>query len=269
MNPDNDLLDRDVHVAFDAAHHDPRWSGPVWTDPVARVRAGARARRRRAAAVASVLTVALLGAGAVAVQTLRPATDRLQASPGAGDDSSGLRWLLTPAQWDTYTAAHPSPSPMADHVASPAPADDGLRRLQSDVAAALPAGAHEVRADAADGGLAADAVVWFRLGDGTPVAVERRPLDYPLALELSTGGPVTERTPPEHFTDPLTWPSGTAYSVVTGQALGYGFGEGTEWSGPIVWTATPDGWFTSWTAPVDTDRLVGWAQAADANFTGD
>jgi len=39
--------------------------------------------------------------------------------------------------------------------------------------------------------------------------------------------------------------------------------------GPYVYTATVDGWFTAWTSPVSTGKLLGWAEAADARFAGD
>jgi hypothetical protein len=55
--------------------------------------------------------------------------------------------------------------------------------------------------------------------------------------------------------------------VLTGDLMGYGVGEGAQWNGPLVWTVTADGWLTIWTAPVPSDRLLGWAQAADAHFT--
>jgi hypothetical protein len=67
--------------------------------------------------------------------------------------------------------------------------------------------------------------------------------------------------------EPAEWSDGTAYTVLTGNALGYAFGVDQQWSGPVVWTVTADGWFTSWTAPVPTATLLGWAEAGDRHFT--
>ena len=117
--------------------------------------------------------------------------------------------------------------------------------------------------------------MWLRLADGTPVAVERYRLQYPVEAGMSQYPAAT--APPiggdrvasnEASTTPDTWPDGSAYTVLSGDALGYSFGAGEQWSGPVAWTVTPDGWFTSWTAPVSTGRLLDWAQVADAHFSG-
>ena len=264
---DLDVLERRLTQAFTATHNDARWAGDGWPDPMGRLQRARRTQTRRIAVVSAV-AAAGLAAGAVAgVSALSSSRDRVRVvgPAGQGDTGSGLQWLLTSSQYDAYTRAHPSPSPAVDRVPSPAPADDQLRSLQADIAAALPADARTVRADAADGGVNGDATVWLRLSDGTPVAVERLRLNYPRVLSTTTDSS-TEEIAPEHFTDPQTWADGTAYTVVTGQAWGYGMDERTQWSGPFVWTATADGWFTVWTAPVSTDRLLGWAEAADAHF---
>jgi hypothetical protein len=265
---DLDVLERRLSQSFVAAHDDPRWAGDTWLDPMGRLGRARRAHNRRIAAV-SALAATGLAAGAIAgVSALSTTSDRVRVVGPAGhpDAGSGLDWLLTTAQYDDYTAAHPSPSPPVDRVPSPAPVDDQLRGLEADIAAALPADAQTVRADAADGGVNGDATVWLRLSDGTPVAVERLRLEYPRVLSTTTDSS-TEELAPEHFTDPQTWDDGTAYTIVTGQAWGYGLDEQTQWDGPFVWTVTSDGWFTMWTAPVSRDRLLGWAQAADAHFT--
>jgi hypothetical protein len=264
---DIDLLDEQLKASFDTAHIDPRWAAPGWTDPVARVRRRAAVVRRRVAAVTVIAAVVAIAGVAAVVPHLRSA-DRISVQPAGGDvAATGLPWLLTPAQYAAYSAAHPSPSAAPDHVASPAPADAELQSLQADAVAALPAGARVVRADAADGGVRGDAVVWLRLADGTPVVVEREKLDYPRVLSTSTAPSSTDTAAPEHFTDPATWDDGTAYTVITGSLWGYGLDAQTHWQGPFVWTVTPDGWFTYWTAPVGAHRLLGWARAGDKTFT--
>ena len=271
---DLDLLERELTESFARAHQAPQWALPIWPDAAARVRRAAiRARARRVTAATAV--VAAVAGGAVVSAAALTSTDaQVQYGPLSGGDGggatgqTGAQWLLSSSDYAHYAAAHPSPSAAPDLVPSPAPQDAELTQLQTDIAAALPAGADTVRADAADGGVRGQATVWLRLGDGTPVAVERHRLAYPLDLggpeETTSDGQSTTVT--EHFTDPATWADGTAYTVVTGNMFGYGFGAGTEWNGPTVWTVTPDGWFTMWTAPVSVDKLLSWARSADDAF---
>jgi len=266
-----DVLDDELTSAFERAHEAPQWAMPGWPDSAGRVRrAATRARTRYAAAAAVGLTL-VAGGALAAVHALPSGEDRVLPSNGGNstdaNGATGAKWLLSPSDFDAYTAAHPSPSPSTDRVPSPAPSDAQLAQLQRDVSAALPAGATTVRSDAADGGVRGDAIIWLRLADGTPVAVERTRLDYPRVLSTAVDS-ATEEVAPEHFTDPQTWADGTAYTIVTGQAFGYGLDRQTQWSGPFVWTVTPDGWFTMWTAPVASDTLLGWAQSADASFVG-
>jgi hypothetical protein len=274
MTSEPDVLDRTLTAAFDAAHTDPRWSGGEWHDPVRRVRAASRTARLQVASLVAVAAVAVAGGGVTAVHTLRPGPDRLRLAPAApaSGTGTGLDWLLTPEQYKAYGAVHPSPSPDADVVASPAPIDADANRLQADVVSAL-GEADVLRIDAADGGLAGHAVLWLRV-DGTPVAVERYRLDYPLLAgwvdqpgpTATPAGGTRDAAPREDFTTPQTWPDGTAYTVATGDAVGYAFGPDEQWTGPIVWTVTPDGWLTWWTAPVTPDRLLGWAHVAADHF---
>lgn len=270
---DQDAIDSRLMQSFAAADDDPRWAGDSWSDPMGRVRRARRRHDRRVATVCALATAGLLAGGVAGVSALSSAQDRVRVVGPTGQDATGtgLDWLLTPSQYGAYTAAHPSPSPAVDRVPSPAPADNELQRLQADVAAALPSGVQTIRADAADGGVRGAATVWLRLDDGTPVAVERSRLTYPRALTTDTASGTTASgttgaVAPERFTDPETWPDGTAYTVITGSGWGYGFDRATQWSGPFVWTATGDGWLTMWTAPVPTQRLLDWAQAADAHF---
>ena len=271
---DLDLLERELTESFERAHQAPQWALPSWPDAAGRVRRAAiRARARRVTAATAV--VAAVTGGAVVSAAALTTTDAqvhyrtLSGGDGGGaTGQTGAQWLLSSSDYAQYTAAHPSPSAAPDLVPSPAPRDAELTQLQTDIAAALPAGATTVRADAADGGVRGQATVWLRLTDGTPVAVERHRLGYPLDLnwpeDTTSDGqpsPVTE-----HFTDPAAWADGTAYTVVTGTLFGYGFGAGTEWNGPTVWTVTPDGWFTMWTAPVSVDKLLSWARSADDSF---
>lgn len=268
---DVDLLEEHLQTAFEDARTDPRWSGSTWSDPAGRVRHRAKVVHRRAASATAMGAVVAVAGAAVALPHLR-SEDRVSVQPRGGDyPSTGLSWLLTPSQYGDYSAAHPSPSAAPDHVASPAPSDAELTQLDADVSAAL--GAPQViRRDAADGGDAGHAIIWALTGDaGTPVAVERYRLGYPLqvgdeVVPAPTAG--SDASASEQFTDPQQWADGTAYTVATGDAFGYAFGPGQQWSGPVVWTVTPDGWFTSWTAPVSVDRLLGWARAADDSFTG-
>lgn len=271
-------LERRLAESFKAAHDEPRWAGEDWTDPVNRVRHAHRTQSRRIAAVSAVATAGLVAGGIATVAAVTGSQDQVRVigPAGHGDTGTGLDWLMTRDQFRTYVAAHPSPSPATDRVPSPAPVDDELRSLQADVTAALPAGTRIVRADAADGGNAGEATVMTKLPDGTPVVIERRHLDYPMEDPGYNGAsPVPTATigtspdePPltEVYTDPRTWSTGTAYSIVTGNVMGMGVPSEGGWMGPFVWTATADGWFTSWTAPVPSERLLGWAQAADAHF---
>jgi hypothetical protein len=265
-----DTLEQTLTAALTDAQTDPRWSGHDWPDAVRRVRRAGRASRTRhaAAAVASLAVVA--GAGAVAVHSVTAGEDRVGVfTTAGGGDGSGLDWLLTPEQYSAYAAAQPSPSYPPSLVASPAPADDELTKLRTDVFAAL-GRPRTLRLDPADGGRAGHAVIWATTSDsGTPVAIERYRLDYPVvAGSQVTPAPTagSQRTTSEEFTDPRLWADGTAYTVATGDQMGYAFGPDQQWSGPVVWTVTADGWFTSWTAPVSADRLLAWAQAADASF---
>ena len=264
---DLDVLDRPLRDAFERAHGDTRWAGNAWTDPLPRLRAGARAQRMRIATIAAVATVAVAGGGVAALHAWQPKPDRLTvASPGSG---SGLDWLLTPAQYDAYAATHPSPSAGPSQVPSPVPIDADARQLQSDVTAAV-GDATTLRLDAADGGAQGHVVMWLHVGS-TPVAVERYQLRYPLVAgdtAQPTAGPENGGGAPESFTAPKQWADGTAYTVASGDAMGYAFGRDEQWSGPVVWTVTPDGWLTSWTAPVSADRLLGWAQTADEHHAG-
>jgi hypothetical protein len=264
---DPDLLERRLAKSFSGAHDEPRWAGDAWLDPIGHVHRARRTRVRRVAVVATIAAAGLVSGAIAGITALQSSKDQVRviAPAGHAQAGSGLDWLLTSSQYQDYVTAHPSPSPAADLVPSPAPVDDELRTLQSDIAAALPADAETVSADAADGGVRGDATVRLRLSDGTPVAVERLRLDYPRVLSTTTDSS-TEAIAPEHFTDPRTWADGSAYTVVTGRAWGYGFDEQTQWSGPFVWTVTADGWFTIWTAPVSSDRLLSWAQTADASF---
>lgn len=271
---DLELLDRELTDAFERAHEAPQWALPSWPDAASRVsRAAIRARARRVTAAAAVVVAVATGA-VVSAAAVTTSDDQVHYAPAAGGDGSGTadqtgaQWLLSSNNYAQFTAAHPSPSAAPDLVPSPAPQDAELTQLQTDIAAALPTGAGTVRADAADGGVRGQATVWLRLADGTPIAVERHRLTYPLDLgwpeETASGGGSPAVT--EHFTDPVTWEDGTAYTVLTGDLFGYGFGAGTEWNGPTVWTVTPDGWFTMWTAPVSVDKLLSWARSADGSF---
>jgi hypothetical protein len=273
---DADVLDRRLVESFASAHDEPRWDGEPWTHPGERLRKAGRAHSRRVAATSVLAAAGLVGGAVAGVSALTASSDQVRVIGPAGHAATGtgLDWLLTKAQYDEYTRAHPSPSPASDRVPSPAPVDDQLRTLQADVNAALPADAQTVRADAADGGVAGHALVWQRLADGTPVVVERYRLDYPLEADLPDH--VGPTAPPdgeagdiysyESMTSPETWDDATAFTVLTGDAMGYALDRDTQWSGPIVWTVTADGWLTTWTAPVSTERLLGWAQAADARF---
>ena len=268
------LLEQRLEESFAVAHDDARWAGEAWTDPVGRLRRAGRAHRRRVV-VASTLGVAALAGGAVAAVTAIPASnDRLGVvGPASGGQTgSGLDWLLTLTDFRTYQAAHPQPSARPEMVPSPAPRDSSLAGLEDDLQAVLPAGTRVLRDDAAAGGTKGMLEVELRLPDGNPVFVQRQKLDYPVALAAYTGsGTPDPGFADEHFTDPQTWADGTAYSVITGSSWGYSLPRaegGDNWAGPYVYTATANGWFTAWTAPVSTDRLLGWAQAADAHFAG-
>ncbi|MDQ1703664.1 MAG: hypothetical protein QOF18_30 [Frankiaceae bacterium] len=271
----DDLIERRLHDAMGAAHDDPRWAGPEWSDPVRRVRRAARSRRAgRVGAAVAGLAVVSVGAG-IALHALSPGADRVRVLPPAtGSQGSGADWLLTPQQFDAYVAAHPSPSPTANSVASPAPVTADLQQLESDLRAGVPGALTINRSDSADGGQRGHSVIWATRADGTQVVVERYKLDYPLEAGLPDGprptatpdGPATSHPADETFTSPRSWSDGSAYTVLTGDALGYSTGAGEAWSGPYVWTVTPDGWFTAWTAPVTVDTLTGWAQAADVSF---
>jgi hypothetical protein len=280
-SPDT-LLERRLEESFATAHDDARWEGGSWTDPLVRIRRAGRAHRRRVATASSLSVVALAGGALAAVSAIPASTDRVgvTAPMAGGQTGSGLAWLMSRDRYDAYVAAHPSPSPSTVRVPSPAPVNDELRTLEADMTAALPAGAQTLRADAADGGNAGQVTVWMTLPDGTPVAAERQQLHYPYEDPGYNGASPAPGTTPgtnpdqppltEVYTDPTTWSTGTAYEVATGNVWGYGVtddeGHGRGWHGPFVLAATADGWLTTWTAPVSTDRLLGWARAADAHF---
>lgn len=261
---DLDVLDRPLREAFERAHTDTRWAGRAWPDPVPRVRAGVRVSRVRTTALAGAAVIVLAGVGGVLVtKAAQPAVDSLRAPIATQGGGSGLDWLLTPEQYDAYSAAHPSPSAGPQKAPSPAPIDADARRLEADVTAAV-GSADPVRLDPADGGDVGHAVLWLHV-DGTPLAVERYRLRYPLVAgdQAETTAGAARPGGAESFTAPQEWPDGTAYTVATGTVMGYAFGADERWSGPVVWTVTPDGWLTSWTAPVPAQQLLAWAHAAE------
>lgn len=269
----SDVLERRLEESFAIAHHDPRWAGDSWTDPVGRLRR-ANLRHRRRTAIVSGLSVAAVAAGlVVAVTGLRPSGDDVRLGPAAPTTAaagSGLDWLLPLGKYRSYEAAHPRPSAGPEMVPSPAPRDADLTTLEDNLHAVLPTGTQILRDDAAAGGAKGMLEVELRLPDGSPVYVQRQKLDYPVPLAAYTGsGTPDPGFADEHFSDPQSWADGTAYSVITGTSWGYSFpaAEGGDyWAGPYVYTATGDGWLTAWTAPVPTDRLLHWAAAADAEF---
>src|SRR3954466_14646974 len=128
-------------------------------------------------AVVAVVAVGGIGAG---LRSRTTAADRGVVPPTPGGQGSGLDWLLSSDRYAEYAAAHPEASSPPQTVPSPAPESAELRKLQSDVEAALPDGPSFERADSADGGQAGHAVVWLHIGD-IPVAVERWRLDAPIA----------------------------------------------------------------------------------------
>jgi hypothetical protein len=269
------LLERRLEESFVSAHDDVRWAGDNWTDPLGRLRRIDRARRRRFAVASCLSVVALAAAGMVGVTTLRSTSDEVRVaplSPGTDGGGSGLNWLLSLPDYRSYEAAHPQPSGGPQFVPSPAPRDSALTALEDDLHAVLPSGSRVLRDDAAAGGAKGMLEVELRLPNGSPLFVQRQKLDYPVPLAAYTGnGTPDPGFADEHFTGPQTWADRTAYSVITGTSWGYSFpaSEGSDyWAGPYVYTATGDGWFTAWTAPVSVDRLLGWAQAADTHFVG-
>jgi len=276
---DLDVVERTLAESFATAQDDARWAGDGWTDPLGRLRRAQRSHRRRLAIAATIGAAALAGGVAAAIAAIPTSSDRLGVTdPAAGGQTgTGLDWFMTSDRYNAYVEAHPSPSPYYVKVPSPAPMDDELRTLKSDVAAALPADARLTRADAADGGNAGEAVVNMTLRDGTPVVIERQQLHYPLEDPGYNGAspapgmtPGTDETKPpltEVYSDPEIWPTGTAYSVVTGNVMGMGVQSEGGWNGPFVYAVTADGWFTRWTAPVTVERLLGWARASDEHFT--
>jgi hypothetical protein len=274
QSPDT-LLERRLEESFVVAHDDPRWAADAWADPVGRLRRANRTHHRRLA-IASCLGVVTLTAGVVlGASALRSNSDEVRVvplSPGSAAGVSGLNWLLPLSDYRTYESAHPRPSAEPQTVPSPALRGTALAALEDDVKAVLPAGARILRDDAAGGGAKGMLEVELRLPDGAPLYVQRQKLDYPVPLAAYTGtGTPDPGFADEHFTDPQSWPDGTAYSVITGSSWGYSLpaSEGGDfWSGPYIYTATADGWFTSWTAPVSAAKLLGWAQAADARFVG-
>jgi hypothetical protein len=268
------LLERRLEESFAVAQDDPRWSAECWTDPLGRLRRARRTQGRRLMGAAALAAAGVFVAAALGVSAWQRSNDQLRVISPAGPAAtgSGLDWLLPLHDYHSYVAAHPQPSGGPDIVPSPAPRNEELAALEDDIRAVLPAGTRVLRDDAAAGGAEGMLEVELRLPDGTPIYVQRQKLDYPIALAAYTGtGSPDPGVADEHFTDPNTWPDGTAYSVITGSSWGYGFpsSEGGDfWSGPYVYTATGKGWFTAWTAPVSSDRLLGWAQAADEHFAG-
>jgi hypothetical protein len=262
-----DEIEARVAAALRAAPDDPRWAPPGWDDPVTRVRAAAGRSRRRhitlgglGALTASVLLVAGFSAWSHDTSTVR-------VGPAGTGQGSGLDWLLTPQQWAAYTTAHPSPSPSRDVVASPAPVSVELHRLQAEVTSTL-GDVQVLRADAANGGDAGHLLVWVRTGDGTPVVVERYRLGYPVEAGTSGASAPPGGAAGETYSEPEQLSTGSAMTALTGDRMGYSFGGGgDQWTGPIVWVVTPDGWFTSWTAPVSVGVLRGWAAAGDLQFS--
>jgi hypothetical protein len=259
-------------AALAGARTDDRWALAAPPQALTRVRRAATRQRARSAGMAVVgLTAAVSGAtfglaalghggpdGAVVVPgTQGDPTAAPSPVPGispAWTPTSGRDWVLDKGAYDAFVAAHTLPSSAPHDVQSPAPLTDYSARLASDVGSALPAGSTLVRQDAPDG-LAGSAAVQARLADGTPVNVQRIPLQQPITSSFGGDGA----------------PSAARRDLASGSVLltiahgGYGWGPDIPQGANIAIVVAVDGTETSWSAPVSVPlpTVAQWAEVAD------
>lgn len=255
---------------------DDRWALPVRPDTLDRVRRGRAARRRRTALVSATAALTLAGAGAVVLTNLPQGSGtRLGTYASGGTPAgspvpgisppflpdSGRDWLLTSAQWSTYSLSHtgPSPGPGQSTVASPAPLAEQSAGLLAEVqAAGLPAGAVLRREDSV-GGQPGSAAVHVMLADGTPLEVLRSTLPEPIDVESFSGD--GEGQNQDATVVDIT---GTSSAAAVFPTLGYGFADETGSGAHGVIVVTRGGVATTWAAPsrVPLGDLQRWAIAA-------
>lgn len=268
----DDPAERLLTDALRDARTDERWAVQARPGMAHRVRR-ASLRRRRGQAVLAAAAAAVVLTGAVAGLTQLPGGDRptdaviAGPAPAPGEPgpvitpeftpTSGRDWLLTEQEFERFTATHAAPSPRPNPVQSPAPLTDYSARLLADVEAALPAGATTERQDALNGD-PATAGIHIRLADGTPVEVDRQPLQGPVAYPLYFGG--AQRPVPEPAAVP-----GSDSAVLAVENVGYGWGPTIADGARSVTVVRRDGEATRWYAPlsVPLETLTRWSLAAE------
>jgi hypothetical protein len=270
----DDPVERLLTDALRSARTDQRWAVPARPDMTHRVRRAVRRRRRGQVALA-VAAAAIVLPGAVLGLAALPGDERSQDEvfagaplapgepvPGIAPEfapSSGSDWLLTEEGLERFAASHSVPSSRPNPVQSPGPLTDYSARLLADVEAGLPAGATTERQDALNGD-PATAGIHVLLPDGTPVEVEREPLQAPVAYPLYFGGAQRPVPPPAVV-------AGSDSAVLSVQEVGYGWGPGIPAGARSVTVVRRDGEATRWYAPlsVPLDMVTQWALAAEAN----
>ena len=276
--PTDDPLERLLATALRDARTDDRWAVPTAPGLAHRVRRATVRRRRQRALVAVTAGLALVGGGtAVLAQArgggaadsvyARPTTTSPAAAPspvaGVSPDylvDEGSDWLLSRDDYVDFFTTHSMPSPRPNPVQSPAPLTGASARLLADVESVLPDGATTDRQDALDGD-PARVGVHVRLADGTPVEVEREPLQTPIAY-LGVGGSGSIGSGVSAVQDV----PGSASAFVVFPGISYGWGPGVEHGARRVLVVRPDGEATSWYAPlsVPVETVTQWALGADA-----
>jgi hypothetical protein len=268
-----DPVEELLAAALAGARTDDRWAVAASPQALTRVRRAAARQRTRTAGLAVMgVTAAVSGAtfglaalghggpdGAV-VAPGNPGDPTVASAPVAGispawTPARGGDWVLDRPADDEFVATHTLPSSAPHDVQSPAPLTDYSARLEADVRRALPAGSSLVRQDAPNG-LGGSAAIHARLVDGTPVTVERIPLQQPISSSFGGDGapPVVRRD----------LASGSV--LLTIAHGGYGWGPDIPEGANIAIVVAVDGTETSWSVPVaiPLDTVARWAQLVDA-----
>lgn len=254
--------------------NDDVWSLPVRPDAFERVRKGRRAHRRRTLALSAAACVALLGGAVALVSFTSHHQASLQFADGQGVPegspapgispafvpTGGRDWLLTSAQYASYSHAHTQPSspPGQSTVESPAPlADQSAELLTAVKSGGLPAGTTFRREDSV-GGQPGVAQIHVTLPGGLPIIVEQSQLVEPFAYDSNGGDQGPSSDAPALVDVP-----GTTAAALVSKSPAYGF-EGGAPAAAAVTVVTRGGVSTFWVAPsgVTVDQLKTWAFAA-------
>jgi hypothetical protein len=268
--PATDPIEELLAAALTDARTDDRWAIPAKAHTPTAVRRAATRQRTRNAGLA-LASLAAVGAGSAAatgafgtnanhagLQYGNGATPAPSPVPGITPEwtpQSGAAWVLEKKAYDAFIAAHTLPSDKPHNVQSPAPLTEYSAQLERDVRTALPVGSTTVRQDAPNGDATA-AAIHAQLPDGTPVEIERGPLQQPISTQYGGDSPPRPTTRRDLSTGSV---------LVTIAHSGYGWGPDIPEGSNVAFTVTPSGEQTTWNAPLSVPlaTVAAWAEAAD------